>query len=178
MAQEFNPMKFSELVLYIARKSDEDPRFGAVKLNKLLYYADFNAYRRLGKPITGAEYRKLSEGPAPREMLPARTSMLDSGDIGVEFRPYFNGVQQRIVALRQPDVSVFSPEEVGIVDEAISALWNMSARKASDLSHGEIGWLAARPKETIPYETAWLSSDPLPQEAEEYWRETAIHSAG
>ena len=32
-----------------------DERFGAVKLNKILYFADFEAYRRLGEPITGGD---------------------------------------------------------------------------------------------------------------------------
>ena len=169
--QEFDQRKFSELVIYIASKSESDPRFGAVKLNKILYYADFNAYRILGHSITGAEYRKLNEGPAPREMLCIRKTMLDAQSIKVEFRQYFNGVQQRVVALREPDISIFSTDEIGIVDETISVLWNMSARQASDLSHTEIGWKVARPGETIPYQTAWLSSDPIPQEAEEYWRE-------
>ncbi len=173
----FQQKRFSELVLYIARRSEDDPRFGAVKLNKILYYADFNAYRLLGHSITGAEYRKLNEGPAPREMLSVLRTMLDSQSINIEFRPYFNGVQQRIVALGEPDTSVFSSREVEIVDEAISALWNMSARQVSDLSRTEIGWKAAHQGETIPYQTAWLSSDPIPQEAEEYWREAASSNA-
>lgn len=169
--QEFNPKKFSELVLYVAHKSKDDPYFGAVKLNKILYYADFNAYRCLGHSITGAEYRKLNEGPAPREMLSVRKTMLDSRSITIESRPFFNNVQQRIVAIREPDISVFSTEETKIVDETIFALRYMSARQVSDLSHTEIGWKVAQQGETIPYHTAWLSSDPIPQEAEEYWRE-------
>ena len=176
-AQEFNPRKFTELVLYIAHKSENDPYFGAVKLNKILYYADFNAYRRLGHSITGAEYRKLNEGPAPREMLSMRKIMLDSQSITIESRQFFNNVQQRIVANREPNIGVFSAEETEIVDETIYALWNMSARQVSDLSHTEIGWKVARQGETIPYHTAWLSSDPIPQEAEEYWREVIKNDA-
>ena len=63
---EFEPDKFRELIVYICKKSEGDPTFGAVKLNKILYYADFAAYRILGKPITGAQYQKLREGPAPQ----------------------------------------------------------------------------------------------------------------
>ena len=151
----FNEAKFRELVLYISGKSAEDPRFGAVKLNKILYFSDFEAYRRLGQSITGAAYRKLSEGPAPRSMLPQRDVMLDAGDIGMEHRPYFAGV-----------------------DETIEALWHMTAREASDLSHRELGWLAAAPGEDIPYETAWLSPEPLPQEVEEYASKVAEKHGG
>ena len=37
-----------ELILYIAERCAEDPIFGAVKLNKLLWRADFLAYARDG----------------------------------------------------------------------------------------------------------------------------------
>ncbi len=77
--REFDAAKFRELFLYIAESCAEDPRFGAVKLNKILYYADFEAYRRLGEPITGDTYRKLSEGPAPGWLLQQRSILLDSG---------------------------------------------------------------------------------------------------
>jgi len=170
---EFNDSKFSELVLYVAKRSEDDPRFGAIKLNKILYYADFNAYRILGQPITGATYQKLSEGPAPRQMLGVRSRMLDAGAISIEHRPCFSGVQQRIVPRREPDKTLFTREELAIVDEAISALWHMTEREASDFSRRETGWRLARQGEDIPYETAWLSAEPVPQEAEEYGRELA-----
>ena len=164
----FDETKFRELVLYISEKSAEDPRFGAVKLNKILYYSDFESYRRLGKSITGATYRKLSEGPAPVEMLPQRQVLLDSGHIAMEHRPYFAGVQQRVVPQREAKTEMFAFEELAVVDETIDALWHMTAREASDLSHRELGWLAAAHGEAIPYDTAWLSPEPVPQEVEEY----------
>ena len=174
----FDESKFRELVLYISEKSAGDPRFGAVKLNKILYFSDFEAYRRLGRSITGATYRKLSEGPAPREMLPQRSVMLDSGDISMEHRPYFAGVQQRVVTQRGPKVDLFSAEELTVVDETIEALWHMTAREASDFSHRELGWIAAASGEDIPYETAWLSSEPVPQEVEEYASQVAEKHGG
>lgn len=64
---KFDESKFKELVLYIATNTSRDPTVGAVELNKILYYSDFIAYKRLGRPITGAAYQKLSEGPAPRQ---------------------------------------------------------------------------------------------------------------
>ena len=174
----FNETKFRELVLYISGKSGNDPRFGAVKLNKILYFSDFEAYRRLGQSITGATYRKLSEGPAPREMLPQRDVMLDSGDIAIEHRPYFAGVQQRVVPQREARTDLFATEELAIIDETIDAMWHMTAREASDFSHRELGWLAVTPGEPIPYDTAWLSSEPVPQEVEEYAIEVAEKYGG
>lgn len=169
--QQFHPGKFQELILYIAHKSETDPNFGIIKLNKILYYADFNAFRLLGRSVTGAEYRKLTEGPAPAEMPPTRRAMLDQGLIKIESRNYFNSVIQRTVALRKPNTNLLTLEELLVADEAIWALKDMTERQAAALSREEIGWKAARHGETIPYQTAWLSADPLPQEAEEYWRD-------
>ncbi len=51
--------KLGELMLFISKRTAEDRRFGATKLNKVLFFSDFLAYRLLGDPITGAQYRKL-----------------------------------------------------------------------------------------------------------------------
>ena len=170
--------KFRELVLYIARISEDDPRFASVKLNKILYYSDFEAYRRFGEPITGAVYKKLAEGPVPRDMPAQRSVMLDSGDIKIEHRHYFNEVQQRPIALRSPKTDLFSPRELEVVDEIVEAMWRMTTRDATDLSRRELGWLAANQGEVIPYETAWLSPGPLPQDAEEHAESLAAGLAG
>ena len=62
--------RLRELILLICKGSEGDPRFGAVKLNKLLFYCDFSAYAKLGKSITGQEYLALPEGPALKKLKP------------------------------------------------------------------------------------------------------------
>ncbi len=163
---KFDEQKFREAILYAAERAETeaDKWFGAIKLNKILYYSDFIAYRRLGSPITGATYQKLSEGPAPREMLPVREGMVRDEDIRVEARQVFNYLQQRIVPLRKPELSALSQDERVILDEVIDTLWDKSGAEVSEMSHREIGWIAAVSGEEIPYETAWL--DPIPHSAE------------
>lgn len=155
----FERPKFHNLMLYLAHMSREDPHFGAVKLNKMMYYADFIAFFRLGKPITGAKYQKLSEGPAPRELLRERNYLIDVGDAVLEHRPYFRYVQQRLVPIacdwsRWTDE--FSDEEMQIISEVLDAMKSMTAREASEASHREVGWILALEKEVIPYDTAVL----------------------
>ena len=50
---EENIQKFKELVLHISQKCADDPSFGAVKLNKILFFADFASSAHYGTPITG-----------------------------------------------------------------------------------------------------------------------------
>jgi hypothetical protein len=74
------------LIVYIAHKTGDDPRFGDIKLNKVLYFADFRAYDELGQPITGARYQKLEWGPAPRALLPVRHELENDGAVRVTKR--------------------------------------------------------------------------------------------
>jgi hypothetical protein len=163
---KFDPKKFAELILYVAEKSKHDKRFGAVKLNKILFYADFAAYRTLGQAITGAEYQHIPEGPAPKALLPIRNEMIREGIAHMEYRQYYNGVQERIVADRPPE-KVFSEEELAIVDEIIEDLWYLNGKEVTLRSHSELGWKLTRYRETIPYSAAWFSSDPITLEEEE-----------
>ncbi|HZQ34888.1 MAG TPA: hypothetical protein VFD32_03070 [Dehalococcoidia bacterium] len=52
--REIDSRKLGELILYVAEKSSDDPRFGATKLNNILFFSDFLAFGQLGRSITGA----------------------------------------------------------------------------------------------------------------------------
>ena len=166
---DFNADKFKELIVYIAERCQDDLTFGAVKLNKILYYADFAAYRIEGQPITGATYRKLSEGPAPREMINARDELIESGRLRIEHRPYFTRIQKRLVLEEGQGANreLFSQNERNIVDEVVDFFYGKSAREVSDYSHREPGWRVAEGHGEHSYETAWLSGEPRAQETEE-----------
>ena len=162
--RQFSRSRFRELILYCALKSETHQFFGATKLNKCLFYADFLAYRALGTSITGAEYLALEHGPAPRQFLAEREAMVRDNEIAIQRRPR----QQRGIALREPDLGDFSGAEIAIVDEVIDALRPLDAGDVSDWSHAFLGWKAARAESeatgrqvAIPYSTALVSNEPL-----------------
>jgi hypothetical protein len=150
--------KFRELILLICARSEHDKKFGAIKLNKLLFHSDFSAYLTFGKPISGQEYFKLPKGPAPRTMLPVTRKMELSGALAYKEIEYFGRKQKKPIALRQPDVSVFTPQEIDLVHKMIQKYWNMSAAAISEHSHLFLGWKVLRDKETIPYSTALVGT--------------------
>ncbi len=158
--------KFRELVLYLAAKSESDPAYGATKLNKLLFFCDFLSYRTMGRSITGSRYQKLDFGPAPKRLLPVQQEMLEAGDCAIQRRDYFGRKQQRLLALRDPDLSCFSGEEVALIDRVVEELRGNSASEVSQLSHRFIGWQAAAMGEDIPYETVFVGSPRALTEAE------------
>src|ERR1700689_1459638 len=103
-----NDEKLRELILLISEWSQVDPKFGAIKLNKLLFHADFSAFLTTGEPITGQEYFALEQGPAPRHLKPVTEKMKKSGVLAYQEVSYFGHPQKRPIALRPPDLKMFS----------------------------------------------------------------------
>jgi hypothetical protein len=158
---QFNEPKFKELILYVADKCEDDPNYGAIKLNKIMFYSDFLAYLQFNKPITGAEYIALEHGPAPKMLAPIREQMQADNEIAIRERERFGKTQVRVVPLREPDLSQFEAREVALVDEVISVFCGANASLLSEYSHLERGWQVAEYKETIPYQTAFLSASDM-----------------
>jgi Antitoxin SocA-like, Panacea domain len=174
--------KLAELILYISQKCASDPTFGAVKLNKILYFSDFFAFGNWGSPITGVEYQHLPNGPAPRRLLPVRDQMVDNRDLVIQRVQLQSGnVQHRTVNLREPNLDLFSGREIALIDNVIEALDKLNAQQTSDLSHRMVGWKATSDSETIRYETIFLSDQPLSdaevRRAQELAKEFQMNSA-
>ena len=47
--------KLAELLLFIGQRLLDDPKGGAIKMNKILFAAEFAHLRTYGAPITGVE---------------------------------------------------------------------------------------------------------------------------
>src|SRR5665213_3249388 len=101
----FQREKMRELVLFVAQSEVDDPYFGRVKLAKLLYYIDNEAFLKLGKSITGARYQKLPEGPAAREFVPLRDEMMAKNEAKETEQDWGDGFTSlRLVAIRDADL--------------------------------------------------------------------------
>lgn len=152
-----NDQKLKELILLLAEWCQADPKFGAIKLNKLLFHADFSAFLTYDAPITGQEYFKLPQGPAPRRLKAITESMIKKGEFAWQEISYFGKIQKKPIALRPADPSKFSGTEVNLIRQTVEKFWKMSAAEISDQSHLFLGWEAAHMRETIPYTTALVS---------------------
>lgn len=155
--------RMSELILYIAEKSRNDQRFGAIKLNKILYYSDFVSFREYGESITGAQYMRLNHGPVPRHLKPIRLEMEQRGEILIEKRPYYTQTQDVVKPLRPANTDLFSKRDLLLVDSIIEELWELDANEVSERSHKR-GWKVANERDAIPYEAIFLSDEPLTED--------------
>jgi hypothetical protein len=166
--------KFKELILYISEKCATDSTFGATKLNKILFLADFWSYARLKKPITGVEYMRLPKGPAPRPLVPIRNEMVASGELAIQETAITEEIsRKRPINLRSADLSVFDAKEIALVDQILAICTGITAVGMSNYTHSWHGWIAARNQETIPYETVFISDDPITPFEMERGRELA-----
>jgi hypothetical protein len=150
--------KLRELIIYVSTLSERDPKFGAIKLNKLLFYADFLAYQRFGTAITGQEYQALEHGPAPKRLKPIMDRMERSGDVKIEARKVGRVRQLRAVPIRTANLSVFSEQELDLVQEVVRRFRDANARQISDESHLFLGWQLGIQGETIPYSTVLIGT--------------------
>jgi hypothetical protein len=169
-AEPFKRGKFKEMVLYFAERAAEaeDHGFGMVKLNKLLYRADFEAYRTLGHAITAETYERQKFGPVARDLLIILDELAASGRLFWERIP--TGPHTRVVPTTRMDPELaadrraFQGDEIEVMERAIRELAAYGGRAASEWSHEQsAGWnLAGEDGKVIDYATALISTRPVP----------------
>ena len=153
--------RLRQIILYVALRCEKAEWFGRIKLNKIIWKADFDAYAERKMPVTGRAYQKLEWGPAAKEMLPLLNEMERFGLIRwQEHRFSEEVVESRPIANIPPNLSLFSRDDIKFVEQAITYYWNKTGTEASDDSHG-IAWKSREIKDTMYYELSQISDDEL-----------------
>jgi hypothetical protein len=176
-SREFDSGRFKEAVLYFAERSSEevDPQMSRVKLNKLLFRADFEAFRLLGQSITGATYLRGEHGPMAAQLPISEEELGRAGYL--HYRIDESGPFERKIPIadESADAEQFSAAERGIMDRALQELAPYGGKGASVWSHEEsAGWRLTPEEEVIPYETAIIASEPGPDDAVERLRQRVV----
>ena len=153
--------RLRQLILHVSIRCATARYFGAVKLNKIIWRADFSSFASRRVPVTGRAYLRQQFGPALKEMLPVHKEMLRDGAISVERRDFGAGmVEQRTIAIDKANLSFFDAVDLSFVDESIEHYWEMTGTETSDESHG-VAWRTRGNGDPMPYELAFLSDEPL-----------------
>ena len=156
----YDDTKTEELILYVASRIESDESAGRTKLHRILYFSDRANLVEHGSTITDGAYQKAPQGPTLRRMLPLLDKLEESGAAKTVERISFGKKQKKVVALRDPDLSMFSPEEIANVDLTIQQFWGKSAKEASDISHEDAGWIAADDGGPIHMPMALIEDEP------------------
>lgn len=166
--------KLKELILYISRAYESDQEYGSTRLNKVLYFIDFEAFARFGSPVTGARYIREKRGPVPypargehsavRELTRAKELYLDQQPVQGPLSRQFTRVKP--IARRAPNMTAFSAQEIKLADEMIEKYRGWRAGTISKHSHQFPSWHAVPLEETIPYELIFVAEDQRFSQAE------------
>src|SRR5262245_41687341 len=89
--------RLRELILFIATRSAYDRSFGVTKLNKLLWWSDTYAFGLYGRPITGAPYVRLPQGPVPDGIDRLRDQMREIGEIAISAVENYGRTMHRVI---------------------------------------------------------------------------------
>ncbi|MEA4884358.1 MAG: DUF4065 domain-containing protein [Clostridia bacterium] len=131
-------------------------RLGGVvksKLLKLMWYADFAAYRRMFRSISGLAYCHNHFGPIPLSHDSIIDYMESKGV--VDLTPYDGGVEGECVnALLPLDTTLFTEEELQVLNDVLDRFGGCSAADLSRLTHAEDGYRFTQMKALIPYDYA------------------------
>lgn len=172
--QEFDKDKFDRLILYICAKVENPANLGAVKLHKILWFSDLVSFARFGRSIAGDTFIKMPQGPFSVHVDKGIKRLERSKRLVHRQMPVYNRIQRQFFALTEPDLNGFTPEEVSIIDEMITAIaLGHTASSISAVSHDRI-WEVARLHETIPLNTIFSSDLADAEESTILWARNAI----
>lgn len=144
---------------------------GATKLQKVLWFADCAFFRRHGVPITGERYYvRRPNGPCIARLDETLRSMSDQGLIYEESVMTMIGKKRRqMYSTAEPDLSIFSGEEIDVLNEVAKEITSLSAAEASDLSHDKL-WEETAPDSFMDVAAGAVRSNGLSEDQMDWAR--------
>ena len=127
--------RLKNILLYFIEKSNG---VFFTKMNKLLFYTDFMAYRVTGKSVSGLAYKAIAHGP-----VPVRWDRIYSfyDEIDQEIVQFPDGrAGTKLVSSLSPDMAEFSEDELKILEYVSQRFKKESPTQISETSHQEEAW--------------------------------------
>jgi hypothetical protein len=150
--------KLKEALHFVIENCADTSRLGAIRLNKILWFADCHAYRQNGVSITGDGYVKRKFGPVPQHVLAALRELENDGKIVVREVPYTTRKRYReFISRTAPETHELSETDRAWLKAYTEFICDeFTAEAISDASHDQI-WEAADDGEEIPLYTIFAS---------------------
>jgi uncharacterized phage-associated protein len=147
-----NKKKYNNAVLFFAWSI---PNLGRTKLNKLLYFLDFDHFEKYAKAVTEDDYENNDLGPVPVHADEVLGEMQAEKLIDIVYEPIIDYVRHKLVPLAHHDTTIFSSSEMEMLCAVTDKWQHHTAREMVIASHGEAPWIATRKGEAIPYALAY-----------------------
>lgn len=150
-----NVEKFKNALLYITQKIGALPNVGQTVLYKILYFCDFDYYEKYEEQLIGARYIRNHYGPTPIEFKAIVNEMIHDGQIEEIKTKFFNKEQTKYIPVTEPDLSIFTGQELKHLDDEIERLGHKTAKELSEYSHKDVPWIVSGEGQEIKYESVF-----------------------
>jgi DNA-binding transcriptional regulator YiaG/uncharacterized phage-associated protein len=150
----FDREKTKHLILYFA----ECLTPYKTKLNKLLFYSDFDHFRGSAQSITGLKYVAISHGPVPNHYEYLFEALVEEGIVCKDYALTSYGEVERILPSGKLkfDESLFAATELNSLRYIADKFKETSASDIAELSHKEPAWIEnIEGKKIIPFHYAF-----------------------
>lgn len=151
--RKFEIERIENLISYIADKTDN---LYKTSLNKYLWYIDFENFKENIRSLTGLRYVKQKYGPViEKKGYEEIINLLDEKFYIEETEEVCNNsTKVKIISKKNYDMSIYSQEEMEVINNVIQKFRNMSCSEISDKSHLEEGWIENDINNIISYDYA------------------------
>ena len=123
---QFNREKYIDIIMYILAKSYNKPHFGKTVLCTILYFIDFNYYKRYGESLTRESYIKSKKGIKPKHFKEISDELISKKQLFLRKEPYYHRTIHRYYLIIIPTIK-FNKKEHEIIDLTISKLVDNNA---------------------------------------------------
>lgn len=145
--EQFDLEKLVEMVKFFTAEGE-----WKTKLNKLLFYADFFAYRELGASISGTRYAIGEFGPIPDKQETLYAALIQSRVLKAREQFSSSGSPlEKLFAVGDLNRQIFSLKEIRILERVKEAFRRMTAKQIADYSHEEVFYQEGQLGEPVPY---------------------------
>lgn len=151
-------IKTKKIIVYIIdyfQNNYSPNKLGAVKLNKILWFADRAFMYEHYKSITQGEYIRNPNGPVLKKIDKILSELEKDGyikGIGIKKGRY---TQKSFKSIKKPDLKGIAAQEINTIDSIMAELASKSARELSEQTHDEL-WEKTKNGDIMPLESVFL----------------------
>jgi uncharacterized phage-associated protein len=173
-----NEKKLKNIILYILGTYNNS-KLTETKLQKLLYFCDFDHFEKYGKSITGYTYYKNHFGPTIKSLPSIMGELEKDGYIAIIRQNNYYGTQQTNFSLMKLVDTDFDDSEKLIIDRVNNAYASLTSRQISTLSHRDPPYVVAKDRERLDYESVIYRADEdeeedIDEEAQKYFEDIGL----
>ncbi|MGB8955736.1 MAG: type II TA system antitoxin MqsA family protein [Tumebacillaceae bacterium] len=124
-----------------------------MKLMELLWYTDVLSYKKYERAISGLVYMRFSLGVLPLAYQDLLSFMCDSC-ISIDNELLENNIVYRVIGTKDPDLRVFAPHEIAVLQEIVEKFVDKSERDLVQNIVQEDAYALSENDQVIPFSLA------------------------